>query len=50
MQARKNQSMSAEYVAITKVISNYFDGLYNREGAGEKFLWLILQHVLPKGL
>ncbi len=31
MQGSRNQSMSAEYVAVTKVISNYFDGLYNSD-------------------
>jgi len=31
MQDSINQNMSAEYVAVTKVISNYFYGLYNSD-------------------
>ncbi len=31
MQGNRNQSMGIEYVAVTKVISNYFDGLYNSD-------------------
>lgn len=31
MQGSRNQSMNTEYVAVTKVLSNYFDGLYNSD-------------------
>ncbi|MCF6322813.1 MAG: nuclear transport factor 2 family protein [Gammaproteobacteria bacterium] len=33
MNVNKKQSMNTEFVAVTNVISNYFDGLYNSDTA-----------------